>query len=116
MLAIVTAALGASAAGAAPARSAAGCQTTVPGLAWKIKGLGSGSTYTLKAGGMQCTLARTWVARFSHETETGKTLKGPAGFKCESLASKLSGDTHVYDGECQKGTPATALFVWAPKP
>ena len=38
------------------------------------------------------------------------------GFKCESTASKLSGDTHVYDGVCQKGTPTSAIFVWAPKP
>jgi hypothetical protein len=112
---IAIAALGVSAAGAATTGHAAGCTTTVSGAAWKIKGLGFGSTYTLKAVGMPCATAKKWTVTFSKETETGKTLKGPAGFKCESLASKISGDTHVYDGSCQKGTPATAIFVRAPK-
>lgn len=116
LIAATTAAVGVSSAGAVTAGADAGCTTVVKAAPWNINSLGSGSNYTLKAFGMSCATARAWVVKFSHETETGKTLKGPAGFKCESLASKLSGDTHVYDGSCQKGTPASAIFVWAPKP
>jgi hypothetical protein len=115
-IALVTALLGVSAAGAAPARPSAGCTTVVQGAAWKITSLGSGTGYTLKAFRMSCATARSWVVTFSKETQTSGTLKGPAGFRCVSLASRLSGDTHVYDGECQKGTPSTAIFLWAPKP
>jgi hypothetical protein len=89
VIANTTAVLGVSAAGAATTRHAAGCETTVSGAAWKIKGLGSGRTYTLKAARMPCATAKKWTVMFSKETETGKTLKG---------------------------TPATAIFVWAPKP
>jgi len=63
-----------------------------------------------------CAAARSWVAKVTYDTESGAALKGPPGFKCESVASMLSGDTHVYDGTCEKGTPATSIFVWAPKP
>jgi hypothetical protein len=118
VIALAIGALGAATAGAATTSSAAGCSTVVKGQAWKIRGLGSGSSYFLKATGMPCATAKTWAIRFSKETETGETLlKGPAGFKCVSDASPpVSGDRHVYDGSCQKGTPATAIFVWAPKP
>jgi hypothetical protein len=116
LIAATTAAVGVSSAGAVTAGANAGCTTVVKAAPWTIKSLGSGSNYTLKASGMSCAAARAWVVKFSHETVTGKTLKGPAGFGCESTASKLSGDTHVYDGVCQKGTPTSAIFVWAPKP
>jgi hypothetical protein len=117
LVAATTAGIGVGSAAAATVRSTASCSTVVRGAPWKIKSLGSGSSYTVQGHGMSCATARAWVVKFSHETETGETvLKGPAGYRCESLASKLSGDTHVYDGECQKGTPASAILVWAPKP
>jgi hypothetical protein len=113
---IAATAVGVSSAGAATAEADAGCTTVVKAASWTIKSLGSGSNYTLRASGMSCAIARAWVVKFSHETATDNTLKGPAGFKCESTASQLSGDTHVYDGVCQKGKPTSAIFVWAPKP
>lgn len=101
---------------AASARPVAGCKTVVPGAAWKIKGLGSGSSYSLLAVDMPCATARSWAVKLSHETYDGGAVKGPAGFKCVSTASKVSGDSRVYTGVCQKGRSTTSAFVWAPKP
>lgn len=105
-----------SSASAAERRPAAGCTTVVKGAPWKIKGLGAGSSYTVKVIGYPCATARTWVVRFTHERSSVGAMRGPAGFRCDTLASKLSGDLLAYDGSCQKGTPAKALIVWAPKP
>jgi hypothetical protein len=116
LIAATAVAVGVGSAGAVTAGATEGCTTVVKGAPWSVKSLGSGSNYILRASGMSCATAKAWVVKFSHETLTGATLKGPAGFKCESTASKLAGDTHVYDGVCQKGTPTSAIFVWAPKP
>jgi hypothetical protein len=116
-----TAVIGVPIASASTARVDANCSTVVKGASWKIKGLGSGSNYTLKlsgkaGAGATCAATRAWVIKVTHETESGQVLKGLTGYKCESLASKISGDTKVYDGVCQKGTPAVSIYVWAPKP
>ncbi|HEY1479307.1 MAG TPA: hypothetical protein VGF46_04725, partial [Gaiellales bacterium] len=69
-----TAVIGVPIASASTARVDANCSTVVKGASWKIKGLGSGSSYTLKlvgSGGITCAAARAYVAKVTHEKDTG---------------------------------------------
>ena len=102
---------------AATAHVASKCKIVVKATPWHIHGSGSGSKYTVVAGGMSCSSERRWVLKFTHETGKGigKTLKGPSGYWCESDSEAASGDNHVYAGLCAQPPHNVTFFTWAPK-
>ena len=99
------------------APSVAKCTVMVNGAHWSIGGNGSGSTYKVVANGMSCSVAATWVRKFTHRP--GGTLgatfhAGPAGYTCRSLSTPASGDKLMYAGVCVHA-PGVPFFGWAAK-
>ena len=115
LVALATAFLAVGSSQAATARGAADCRTVISGAPWKVLGSKSGSTYTLVARGMTCASARPWVVKFTHLKDTGQTLKGPSGFRCQSFSTAASGDHLVYSGVCMRGPHNHPFFGWGPK-
>jgi hypothetical protein len=102
---------------AAAAPAPAKCQIVITGAHWRIRGSGSGTKYLVTAKGMSCSSARAWVVKFTHRRSRGlgSGLKGPAGFKCQSLSEAASGDKLVYAGACRHPPHNIPYFGWAAK-
>jgi hypothetical protein len=99
------------------APSVAKCTIMISGAHWSIAGSGSGSTYKVVANGMACSVAATWVRKFTHRPggTLGATVHaGPAGYTCRSLSTPASGDKLMYAGVCVHA-PGVPFFGWAAK-
>ena len=117
IVALASVSLGASSSLASPSGSTdTNCKIVVTGAPWKVAAH-SGSSYTLAARGMPCATARPWAVKFTHQTAgaTGKSFKGPSGFKCQSFSTTSSGDKLLYSGVCMKGPHNHPFFEWGPK-
>jgi hypothetical protein len=93
------------------------CKIVVTGTPWRIRAAGgslAGSKYTIAGKGISCSAARSWVAKFTHQPDTGQ-IKGPTGFNCRSFSTAVSGDKLLYSGVCLHPPHNIPFFEWAPK-
>ena len=114
-VAALVAALGVQGAAARPAASQ--CTMIVTGAPWTFLRAGSGSSYTLKARGMSCSVARPWVVKLTRlkNPGTGATFKGPLGLTCRSFSITRGQEKLLYSGVCLH-PPGVTFFEWGPKP
>ena len=93
------------------------CKIVVTGTPWRIRAAGgslAGNKYTIAGKGISCSAARSWVAKFTRQPDTGK-INGPRGFNCRSFSTAASGDKLLYSGACMHSPHNIPFFEWAPK-